>query len=127
MCENLMSSNGVIAIPTAGHPHPDALHSIFAEAARCGAPICYSQYSPRDVNRNRIIRQFLNDSRQHDWLVMVDDDQIVPEGAIENLLSVERDIVIGPTPILVGDRVVVNVAMRSDNPNARYRWPSLKR
>ncbi len=119
-----MTATVMVAIPTAGHPHPDAIDSILRAAAEYGAPLCWSQIAPRDVNRNRIAQRFLDDG--HDWLCMIDDDQVVPEGAIKKLVDVGEQnggaVVIAPTPILMDERLLVNVALHGVTPR---RWPSL--
>lgn len=115
----------MVSMPTAGHPVSAAITSIMCEAARHGAPFQYTpDCLPRDINRNRVVQSFLDDPTGFEWLVMVDDDQIVPAGAIANLLSVNKPVVIAPTPIMVANRIVMNVSRWNDDPNHTYLWPS---
>lgn len=55
-----------------------------------------------DYARNQIIKVFLKDS-DADWLMMIDDDQVVPENFWELCAVTDADVVSGLTPVWVGN------------------------
>jgi hypothetical protein len=57
---------------------------------------------PADYARNCIVRTFLNDT-DADWLIMVDDDQAVPQNFWKLCTVNDADVVSAVTPVWVGN------------------------
>lgn len=57
---------------------------------------------PIDYARNCIVKTFLRDT-DADWLMMIDDDQIVPENFWQLCAVSDADVVAGPVPVWVGN------------------------
>jgi hypothetical protein len=55
-----------------------------------------------DYARNCIVKTFLNES-DADWLVMIDDDEVVPENFWQLCTVRDADVVSGLTPVWVGN------------------------
>src|SRR3990172_7132254 len=55
-----------------------------------------------DYARNCIVRTFLHES-DDDWLLMIDDDQIVPENFWQLCAVRDADVVGGLTPVWIGN------------------------
>lgn len=92
----------LIGIPTMGTIHPMLVPNLIQWGK--GLPDCkvsfYFTYhvAPVDRARNQIVEYFLKGSFTH--LFFIDSDTIPPRDALERLLSHDKDIVSGLTPIL---------------------------
>ena len=56
-----------------------------------------------DYARNQIVRTFMRDT-DSDWLLMIDDDQVVPEDFWKLCTVRDADVVSGLTPVWVGNK-----------------------
>lgn len=57
---------------------------------------------PADYARNCIVKTFIEDT-DFDWLVMVDDDQVIPDNFWQLCAVSDADVVAAPTPVWVGN------------------------
>lgn len=115
----------LIAMPTRGVPHPRAFNAMMSAANRCTtANVMFPDGAPRDHNRNCIVQYFL-DQHRHDWLLMIDDDSVVPPDVIELLFSVGKKVVAAPQPLYFApEALVVNLARDHGPAGDDYVWPS---
>jgi hypothetical protein len=56
---------------------------------------------PADYARNRVVERFIKET-DSDWLVMIDEDEVVPENFWQMCAVNDADIVAGITPVWVG-------------------------
>lgn len=97
----------MIAVPTMGVINTELVARLMEWQARApaGQLLFYFSLSvsPVDRARNQIVEKFLATEQATD-LLMIDSDTLPPLDAIERLLSHERDIVTGLTPIASHDK-----------------------
>jgi len=100
-----------IAVPTAsGNVHftvPITFARVMASNTVAECPFRFSVHiepgkKKEDYARNSIVRTFLNES-DADWLLMIDDDQVIPDNFWELCTVSDADVVAGITPVWVGN------------------------
>lgn len=100
-----------VAVPTVSGKVHFTIPITFARLmASNGLDECPFQFSvhiepgkrPTDYSRNSIVKTFLEES-DADWLVMIDDDQVVPENFWQLCTVTDADVVAGITPVWVGN------------------------
>lgn len=108
-----------LAVPTVTGQVNFSIAMLFGRAmASSSVPECpyrfsiHSEVGKRGIDyaRNLIVKTFLEDS-DADWLIMIDDDQIVPENFWQLCTVKDADVVSALTPVWVGNM----------DPEAMYR------
>lgn len=113
-----------LVMPSRGCPDPEAFRALLAVAAHSkGAVIDFPYGAPRDWNRNRAVKAFLDDPAS-EWLLFVDDDTTVPADCVEKLLGVGQKIVCGVQPLYLQGIVTVNVAYELPSQTKQVPWRS---
>lgn len=97
----------LVGVPTMGSIHPTLASRLILWGKRYTNIGFYFSYkiAPVDRARNQIVKQFLDlrvgeDKQPFTHLFFIDSDTIPPVDAIERLLSHDKDVVSGLTPIL---------------------------
>lgn len=121
----MASDRMLVAMPTRGTPHPRAFAAMMGAVNRVPtASVMYPEGAPRDYNRNCIVQWFL-DAGKHEWLLMVDDDSIIPPDVIEKMLGVGKSVVAAPQPLYFPpDGLVANLSAERGPDGKGYVWPS---
>jgi hypothetical protein len=96
--------------PSRDTPNFRSLGAATAEAKSVGASYEISTGTPVEHNRNAIVRKFLADDTLPTHLCMIDDDVIVPAGALAAMLAVRKPVVSLPTPFLFDGNTYSNCA-----------------
>lgn len=113
----------ILCMPTRDRPHLPAWNAAaVACATYAHAAIMPMHGEPRDVNRNRCVRQFL-DREDSDWMLWVDDDTLIPPDTVARLLAHDKPFVTGVQPLCLDGILVANVRL-GPAPDGRIRaWP----
>lgn len=96
--------------PSRETPKFMSLSRAVAEARSVGASYEISSGAPVEHNRNAIARKFMADDTLPSHLCMIDDDVIVPEGALAAMLEIRKPVVSLPTPFLMDGNTYSNCA-----------------
>ena len=100
-----------IAVPTVDGQVHSSIAATFARAmASSSLPECPFRFGvhlepgkrPVDHARNCIVKQFIEET-DSDWLVMIDQDEVVPDNFWQLCMVTDADIVSGLTPVWVGN------------------------
>lgn len=94
-------------MPTRGFAYAPTTVWAVEQARRCGPPLLIEIGSPVELARTKIVRSFLATAATH--LMMIDDDILPPEGAVDRLLALDADVATAPCPIFLDNRIVANV------------------
>jgi hypothetical protein len=109
-----------VGMPTRGHAYvPSVLQAIeFARRGSQGrfAPL-FEIGGPVDAVRTRIVERFLETDATH--LMMLDDDVVAPDEALERLLALDAPVATAACPFGIGGQIFVNA-----KPNAGREWPT---
>lgn len=81
----------LVAIPHQGYVHVELSKILNSFGSRDDVELYYSSDRPVDVNRNKIVNYFL-DETEHDNLVMIDSDIIPPENILD-ILEYDHDVI----------------------------------
>jgi hypothetical protein len=106
----------LVAMPSRGYPWAPSLLQAERLAVRLGTPFCLELGSPVHHVRTRIARRFLESDCTH--LFTIDDDIVLPEGALERLLALECPLAAGVYPLALQGGIVASVKREGD-----ARWP----
>lgn len=97
----------LVAMPTRSTPCPEALNAVAREAYHAGAQFMFPNQEPVEACRNEIVNAWLRSD--FDDLIMVDDDSVIPDGAIKKLQSVNALFVCGVQPLYMQGQLVASV------------------
>jgi hypothetical protein len=96
-----------VAMPTRGYAYAPSLLDAVELSRACGVPLSLEIGRPIEWVRTKIARAFLATSATH--LLMIDDDIVAPEGALDRLLALDAAVATAPCPIFVDGGIVSNV------------------
>lgn len=86
--------NILIAVPTFENIYPDTFKSIY-DLDKAGYDVCFEYVRGYDcaTARNRIAQEALD--KKVDWVLMVDNDVVLPNDALVNLLDEPKEVCLG--------------------------------
>jgi hypothetical protein len=97
----------LVAMPTRGYAYAPSVLRAADLARQFGHELVLEIGRPIEVVRTRIVSRFLASAADH--LLMIDDDIMGPERAVERLLALEAPVATAPCPIAMGGRIISNV------------------
>ncbi len=101
-----------VSMPTRGYAFAPSVLWAVESARACGPDLLLEIGRPIELVRTRIVEAFLATRATH--LLMVDDDILPPEGALERLIALNAAVATAPCPIFVDGRIVANVKFVGD-------------
>lgn len=99
-----------IVQPSRDTPKFSSLAAATREAHSIGAHYEISSGNPVEHNRNVIVQRFMDDDTLPTHLCMIDDDVIVPQGALAAMLDARKPVVSLPTPFIMDGCTFSNCA-----------------